>query len=61
MQFILGYYAFIETSSPRRTGDKAWLLSDQLAPTTGSCLTFWYSMYGSGRFLNSLQNGPKFF
>ena len=40
---------FIETSAPRVRGDKAWLLSDQLQPTTGSCLTFWYSMYGSGK------------
>lgn len=42
-----GYYAFIETSSPRRPGDKARLLSQQFNGTNaGSCFTFWYHMYG---------------
>ena len=42
-----GYYVFIETSSPRRQGDKARLLSQQFNGTNaGSCFTFWYHMYG---------------
>ncbi len=46
---VSGYYAFIETSVPRQTGDKAILNSMQFPATTGSgrCLSFWYHMYGS--------------
>ena len=40
-----GYYAFIETSTPRRQGDKARLLSP-LVPPSPKCLRFWYLMYG---------------
>ncbi|XP_077978860.1 MAM and LDL-receptor class A domain-containing protein 1-like [Glandiceps talaboti] len=42
-----GYFAFIE---PNRmsNGDKAWLMSEHLNPTSGSCLTFWYHMYMNG-------------
>ncbi|KAK7488814.1 hypothetical protein BaRGS_00019949, partial [Batillaria attramentaria] len=42
-----GYYMFIETSSPRRPGDKALLATptfNSASPT--SCFTFWYSMNG---------------
>lgn len=40
---------FIETSSPRATGDNAFLVSQRLDPTTGSgiCMSFWHHMYGS--------------
>ena len=43
-----GNFLFIETSFPRRNGDKAWLYSPFLdqAPK-GKCLNFWYHMYGS--------------
>ncbi|CAB3978524.1 MAM and LDL-receptor class A domain-containing 2-like, partial [Paramuricea clavata] len=41
-----GKYLFIETSSPRQTGDKAWLISDYFNKSV-SCFTFWYHMYGS--------------
>ncbi|KAK7098915.1 hypothetical protein V1264_003130 [Littorina saxatilis] len=43
-----GYYAFIESSKPRRRGDKAWLLSESLRKTGNSvhCFSFWYHMYG---------------
>ena len=37
---------YIESSSPRRPNDKAQLYSKPYNPTAGSCLTFWYSMYG---------------
>lgn len=38
---------YIETSAPRKQGDKALLLSPTLTPTTGSkCFSFWYHMYG---------------
>ena len=38
---------YIEASSPQRTGDKARLESPQQQPSPGgSCLEFWYHMYG---------------
>ena len=40
-----GKYLFIETSSPRKTGDKAWLVSDYFNRSI-TCFTFWYHMYG---------------
>ncbi|XP_048242500.1 MAM and LDL-receptor class A domain-containing protein 2-like [Haliotis rufescens] len=42
-----GTYAYIEASSPRRQGDKAWLVSTAFSNVT-RCLSFWYNMYGSG-------------
>ena len=45
--FSQGYYIYIETSSPRVTGDKARLISHQFNPTrSSSCFTFWYHMCG---------------
>lgn len=41
-----GKYLFIETSSPRQTGDKAWLVSDYFNKSV-TCFTFWYHMYGA--------------
>lgn len=43
-----GHYVYIESSAPRRRGDKARIDSPSYPATTGtgSCLTFWYSMYG---------------
>ncbi|XP_046856415.1 uncharacterized protein LOC124449513 [Xenia sp. Carnegie-2017] len=41
-----GKYIYIETSSPRMLGDKAWLVSNYFNTTT-RCFTFWYHMYGS--------------
>ncbi|XP_038052723.1 MAM and LDL-receptor class A domain-containing protein 1-like [Patiria miniata] len=45
-----GYYAYIETSSPRVLGDTARLISSDLYPTTpgSACLEFWYHMFGGG-------------
>ena len=38
---------YIETSIPRMFGDKAWLLSPVLPPTSNElCLSFYYYMYG---------------
>lgn len=44
-----GYYAYIETSSPTKPGDKATLVSEYLDPTPTSssgCFGVWYFMYG---------------
>ena len=40
---------YIETSSPRKQGDKARLLSEDFSPTTtrGRCVKFWYHMFGN--------------
>ncbi|XP_048242313.1 MAM and LDL-receptor class A domain-containing protein 1-like isoform X2 [Haliotis rufescens] len=58
-----GYYMYIETSAPRRAGDDARLISSVLSgPTTPSCVTFWYYMYGSSEgTLNVyvLRNGAR--
>ncbi len=41
-----GYYVYIEASSPRSKGHKAWLQSPTFSPSNGRCLQFWYHMYG---------------
>ena len=38
---------YIETSSPRRLGDKARLASPVVTSTNLKCLRFWYHMYGT--------------
>lgn len=56
----MGWYAFIETSKPRKQNDTARLLSPPTS--TGQCLNFWYHMYGA--HVNKLNvyvknpNGP---
>lgn len=39
-----GYYVFIESSLPQQPGDRAWLASPSLPPTTATCLIFYYHM-----------------
>ena len=41
-----GHYMYIETSLPRKKGDKAWYVSPTYLPTAGSCFQFWYHMFG---------------
>ena len=43
----LGWYAFIETSLPRRPNDTARLISKSQVTARSQCLNFWYHMYGS--------------
>ncbi len=43
--FIIGFYMFIETSSPRKDGDKAVLFTPVIKAGS-KCLTFFYHMYG---------------
>ena len=47
--YFAGSYVFIETSSPRKVGDKAYLISQPFDPTnsTGICLKFWHHMKGA--------------
>ncbi|XP_077865040.1 MAM and LDL-receptor class A domain-containing protein 2-like [Saccoglossus kowalevskii] len=40
-----GYYMVIETNDGS-VGDRAWLVSEHLQPTSGKCFMFWYHMYG---------------
>ena len=46
--FPLGNYMFIETSYPRKRGDRARLESEIFPPTpsNGRCMSFWYHMKG---------------
>ena len=37
---------FVETSSPRLPGDIARFESTAFPGTTGTCVSFWYHMYG---------------
>ena len=37
---------FIEASSPRTQGDKARLMSGDIAPSSEYCVEFWYHMFG---------------
>lgn len=53
---------YIEASSPRSKGHKAWLKSGTYEPTLGQCLSFWYHMYGQhvGELnVLLLQNGSR--
>ena len=39
---------YLEASSPRRQGDRCWLVSPRFSATTNTCFQFWYSMSGQG-------------
>ena len=43
-----GSYLYIETSGVHKIGDKALLQSESVPPTNGSCLKFYYHMFGAG-------------
>ena len=43
----IGYYMYIETSSPRQQGDNAKLNSPKLPFSGSMCLKFYYHMYGA--------------
>lgn len=59
---VAGHYMYIETSAPRKKGDKARLLSEDFSPTTirGRCVKFWYHMFGStiGTLRVLVKTGP---
>ena len=38
---------YIESSAPRRPGQKAWLVSKQIGFSNPMCLNFYYHMYGT--------------
>ena len=43
----IGWYTYIETSSPRVQGDKARYISPLVTSSASArCLEFWYHMYG---------------
>ena len=45
---ISGRYVYIESSSPRKQGDRAWLVSPLYGPANRNCtIRFYYHMYGA--------------
>ncbi|CAF1552804.1 unnamed protein product, partial [Adineta steineri] len=57
-----GYYMYIETSAPQKTGDKARLISPEYdVAAGGSCLQFFYHMWGdsTGAFNVYLKVGAN--
>ncbi|KAM8934342.1 apical endosomal glycoprotein [Pelodytes ibericus] len=42
-----GHYAFVDTGALDAEGSSAWLISEHLPPTKGSCFTFWYRVDSS--------------
>ncbi|XP_078334103.1 MAM and LDL-receptor class A domain-containing protein 1-like [Crassostrea virginica] len=48
LQSSTGHYLYLEASSPRRQGDRCWLVSPRFSATTNTCFQFWYSMSGQG-------------
>ena len=44
---ILGQYVYVESSYPRKQGDRADLRSQQFGPTTPRCLNFWFNAHGA--------------
>lgn len=59
---VSGHYMYIETSAPRKQGDKARLLTEDFGPTTvrGRCVKFWYHMFGAtiGTLRILVKTGP---
>ena len=62
LNYLTGYYMYIETSSPRQLGDNAKLNSLKLQFSGNMCLKFYYHMYGTNiGTLNVMINGNKVF
>lgn len=47
LSMVTGSYVFIETSAPRRPGDKAEMLSATFNGGVQQCLKFFYHMFGA--------------
>ncbi|KAM9324302.1 apical endosomal glycoprotein [Gastrophryne carolinensis] len=45
-----GHYAFVDTGAMHTEGASAWLISEHLPATTGSCFSFWYRVDSPGHF-----------
>ena len=45
--WFTGKYLYIEADAARKKGDNALYVSTALPPTNGSCLFFYYHMYGN--------------
>ena len=59
-QLFTGSYLYIETSSPRQTGDKATILTPYM--NGSQCMKFSYHMYGGNiGDLNIYANNKKIF
>ncbi|XP_025084906.1 MAM and LDL-receptor class A domain-containing protein 1-like [Pomacea canaliculata] len=45
---VYGVYMYTDSSPPRQTGDKAWLVSPSFDNSTARCLSLWYMMATRG-------------
>lgn len=50
-----GVYMYINSASPRKSGDKAWLVSPTFDNSTARCLTVWYKMMNRAPFNIKVQ------
>ncbi|XP_071486324.1 MAM and LDL-receptor class A domain-containing protein 1-like [Diadema antillarum] len=44
----LGFYMVLDSSSPRSSGDAAWLMSEAIMDSGDRCLSFWFHLNGQG-------------
>ena len=62
LHFFKGYYMYIEASSPRNSGDNAFLRSPPMKFPVNMCLQFYYHMSGSAiGSLKATLNGKTVF
>lgn len=51
---------YIEASAPRKTGDRARIMTPSYPATNGECVQFYYHMYGTGMgklIVHTMSNG----
>lgn len=46
---------FMDASVPHASQDKARMLSKPYSPTSGSCLSFWYYIYGENLMVGTIS------
>ncbi|XP_075690854.1 apical endosomal glycoprotein [Rhinoderma darwinii] len=54
-----GHYAFVDTGALHADGTSAWLVSEHLSATTGSCFTYSYRTDSSDHFLPGKDNSGQ--
>ena len=54
-----GQYIYVESSYPRRRGDRADLKSIQFGPTGTRCLNFWFNVHGTNMGALKVMTAPS--